>query len=121
MSYGLDDLVGKTLVSVVFDAANNERIGFICTDGTLVYESVGDCCSVSWIEHITVPTDITGAAVISVGNEEMDVVDDDGDTIRYYQESVATPKGEIIIEFRNRSNGYYRGRWRHGGWLERVK
>jgi hypothetical protein len=50
------------------------------------------------------------------GIAEQDMGETDGenswDCIRVYQTSFATPKGEIVVEYRNSSNGYY------GGWLQ---
>ena len=89
------------------------RLVFTFDDGRrLSYSAEGDCCSHSWIEHLTVPPDIAGTEVTGYAEQDMGEFEKDYDTIRVYQTSFATPKGEIIVEYRNASNGYY------GGWLQ---
>lgn len=86
---------------------------FTLTDGRrLKYEAMGDCCSHSWIEHITVPPDIAGVVFTGYSEQDMGESDADGECVRVYQTAFQSPKGEVIVEYRNSSNGYY------GGWLE---
>ena len=104
----------KPVESVAIDQ-DGEHLVFRLVDGrTLTYEAVGDCCSSSWVEHITVPPDLAGSVFDAVAETNMgEKVDDkDWETIRFYQTSFRCPKGEVIVEYRNSSNGYY------GGWLE---
>jgi len=97
-------------VSLIDDGA---KVQFQFQDGgALTYGVEGDCCSSSWIEHLTVPPDIDGAVVD--GFWESAPVDDekildDGDVVTVYQFAFRTDKGEIIVEYRNASNGYYGG------------
>lgn len=90
---------------------DKERITFHFTDGDIYFETEGDCCSRSWIEHITIPPDIAGAEITAT--TELPTTDhaDGWAHIQVYQTAFATNKGEIILEYRNASNGYY------GGWL----
>lgn len=87
------------------------------------YEAEGDCCSSSWVEHVTAPPDIDGATVTGVTEggyidgrdatpEEYDATRakrEYVDVLRVYQSSIQTDRGEIIVEYRNDSNGYYGG------------
>jgi hypothetical protein len=105
-------LAGQRLVSVRVSEDKEELI-FALEDGRkLKYFTVGDCCSSTWIEHLTLPADIAGAEITGWKEQDMGEFEEDYSTIRVYQTSFATPKGEIIVEYRNSSNGYY------GGWLE---
>lgn len=105
-------LADKTLASVEV-TEDKERLIFTLDDGrTISYTAEGDCCSHSWIEHLTVPPDIAGSSVDGFAEQEMGETEEDYETIRVYQTSFRTPKGEVVVEYRNSSNGYY------GGWLQ---
>ena len=79
---------------------------------TLTYTAEGDCCSQSWIEHITVPPDIDGAVVATYSETDIgERSDGRAGLLRLYQTAFQTDRGEVIVEYRNSSNGYY------GGWL----
>ena len=105
-------LAGKHL-SAVEISDDKTLLVFRLDDGrTLTYTAEGDCCSQSWIEHLTVPSDIAGAEVTGWAEQDMGEKEEDYETIKVYQTSFLTAKGEIIVEYRNSSNGYY------GGWLE---
>ena len=105
-------LKDKTLAAVAV-SEDKERLTFTLDDGrTITYHTEGDCCSTSWIEHLTVPPDIAGVQVTAFGEQDMGEFEESYDTIRVYQTAFATNRGEIIVEYRNSSNGYY------GGWIE---
>lgn len=106
----LKPLIGRKLVSVEV-SDDKEVVTFRFTDGFVSYAAEGHCCSQSWIEHITVPPDIAGAEITHWAENEMGEVDnaDDWETIRVYQQSFRTDKGDIVLEYRNSSNGYYGG------------
>lgn len=112
--YGMNPapLAGKRLAGVAI-SEDQERLIFTLDDRrTVTYTAEGDCCSRSWIEHLTVPPDIEGAEVTAWAEQDMGEKETaDWETIRVYQTSFATAKGEIVVEYRNASNGYY------GGWL----
>jgi hypothetical protein len=131
----LDRMKGKTIDSVVVTRESNENsryfndyVIFKFEDGTEQYFMVeGDCCSFSWIEHSTIPDDIKGA--LFLGFEELSdsqlgdcpQVDHEGkdvgeyNYVRAYQSMFHTTRGDVVVEYRNESNGYY------GGSLEAVK
>ena len=110
--FNTEPLAGKTLAGVkvsddktilTFDFENGESVS---------YSAEGDCCSNSWIEHITVPPDVAGSEITAWADQPMGSFNKDWETIQVYQTSFLTAKGEIIVEYRNSSNGYY------GGWLQ---
>ena len=106
-------LVGRIILGVELIKGDDEFLRFDTPEGPVYFQVHGDCCSQSWVEHLTVPDDISGATVI--GAEAKDLHDKtidshpEHDCLQFYEESVRTNKGDIIIEFRNSSNGYYGG------------
>jgi hypothetical protein len=120
MSANLDKVVGKTIESVSLNDTRDE-VRFVFGDGTIKrYGVEGDCCSESWIEHLTVPDDISGSTILSV--EESDGVEasdeqyaeskskrGEADCLQVYSTRFRTNRGDIVLEYRNDSNGYYGG------------
>lgn len=111
-----------------------DRIVFTLANGDVIAFGVeGDCCSHSWIEHLDVPPEVLGETLTEV--EDSDGVPWDGheckanapdaDGYAYgnqcdhhclavYNTRFRTAKGDIVLEYRNDSNGYY------GGYLVRL-
>ncbi|GAC1455464.1 MAG: hypothetical protein PVSMB1_04960 [Gemmatimonadaceae bacterium] len=122
-------LVGRKLIGVSVSKDKNVLVFQFADGGEVKYNADGDCCSSSWIEHIEVPNDIAGAEVISVSEAPViDATDDDTknprgvekyewedeprrehECLQVYQTVFGTTKGEIAVEYRNSSNGYYGG------------
>ena len=109
------DLDEKKLLGLIVDhvevSKDKDKLAIHLIGGiTAEFETYGDCCSYTWIEHITVPIDVLGAPIIAVKELEDDRSEDrDGELIQFYQTAFVTPRGEIIVEYRNSSNGYYGG------------
>lgn len=98
----------KTLLTITF--------GLVVEHSRVVLHAVGDCCSSSWIEHISYSPDVLGSHITSITHDELAPIEPNEDTlIQVYQTHLHTPKGAITLEYRNESNGYY------GGWLELVE
>lgn len=83
-----------------------------------VFGVEGDCCSHSWIEHVEFPgkkSELKDVCIVDVEEVNMDteeVKDDDDwvtEHIQTYEARFKTPKGVIVLEYRNSSNGYYGG------------
>ena len=112
MVYEYKDITGKTIESVTL-SGDKERIDFVFGDGTRkAYGVEGDCCSVSWIEHLEVPDDVKGATLTSVDDGdgvEAEDPDDKYDCLQVYNTTFHTNRGDIVLEYRNESNGYYGG------------
>lgn len=110
----VETVKGLVVESVVV-SEDKRTIDVTFTDGTLLRgTSYGDCCSHTWIEHMTVPVDVAGATltevVDSAGLDPHEPVEEDTyELIQVYHTSIKTSRGEIIIEYRNSSNGYYGG------------
>lgn len=92
-------------------ASDKKAIRFLILEGTpIVAKADGECCSESWIEHVTLPAMGFPATVISVNDIKLPgTVEDDDGCMQVYGLKVTTDKGEIIIDYRNSSNGYYGG------------
>lgn len=103
-------LEGKTITDVKI-AEDQQAIMFITPDGPVIARADGDCCSYSWVEHIEMPALGLPAKVTSVEDLDMprEPEDDDGEFIQFYGCKITTDKGEIVIDYRNSSNGYYGG------------
>jgi len=111
-----DGMGGKPLASVKLNEDSSE-ITFAFQDGSSARFGVeGDCCSRSWIEHLTVPDDIAGAELVSVEDARIDRIEkSEFEYLQVYKTHFKTAKGDIILEYRNSSNGYY------GGYLVRLR
>lgn len=103
--------VGKTINQLMI-ADDKEALLFKCADGDHIVKVDADCCSYSWIEHIELPALGFPALVINVEDLELPGSNDDHpehDCLQVYGCKITTDKGEIIIDYRNASNGYYGG------------
>lgn len=112
MNDGLQKLVNQ-VISAIYQ--NDEKIVFRYGHGDfLEMHAIGDCCSKSWIEAVDIIPGAVGSEIISIFNESLESVNDhpDYDCLAFYKTIIRTRKGDIIIDYRNSSNGYY------GGWLE---
>jgi hypothetical protein len=119
-------LIGKRVAQVsLMEAGTVFKLSF--DDGTRKsYAVAGDCCSVSWIEDLSYPDDVIGAELLSVEEFEVEGNENRPDTCRncgqdhnggrdphdcvvVYKTVFRTSKGDITLEYRNDSNGYYGG------------
>jgi len=114
----LNKLVGKTISEISLSVCK-EYIQFKINEGLITWFTDQDCCSESWIEHVTLPFGFENSdksfEVISI--EEIDL----GEVVPTRQEVDQLyglkilgnikkwGNSEIYIEFRNSSNGYYGG------------
>jgi hypothetical protein len=107
-------------------SADKEKFILEFADGSKKeYGVEGDCCSSSWIEHLTLPPmGVKDAQIIAVEDsaggaepwdghecsEEVDYRRACGhDHLQVYQTVFRTTNGDIRLEYRNDSNGYYGG------------
>lgn len=104
-------MLGRPIRAVVL-APDKCSIRFEFQDGAAqVFGVEGDCCSRSWIEHLTVPDDVDGAELVTVTESMMETDDHEHECLKVYSTTFRTNRGDIVVEYRNSSNGYY------GGWL----
>lgn len=109
-------MMGKPLASVEV-SVDKELLTFTFQDGsTAAFRAEGDCCSSTWIEHLTVPDDMAGSVLEAViEGEPTEEQHPEHECLQTYKTTFRTPKGDIVVEYRNASNGYY------GGYLVRVR
>lgn len=103
-------LIGKTVTSVKI-ASDKEALLFITTEGEFVVRVDADCCSHTWIEHVELPTEIPFVITGSVELElnKPDEQTEEHDCLAFYGHKLTTDKGDMVIDYRNSSNGYYGG------------
>jgi hypothetical protein len=103
-------LIGKILNGIKI-ADDKQALLFITNEGDFVVKCDADCCSTTWIESVELPTLGFPALITDVNDLPMpDLGDMAGrDVVSYYGCQIKTDKGEIVIDYRNDSNGYYGG------------
>lgn len=103
-------LVGKTIIDMKI-ASDKQAVLFETTDGKIIAKAYGECCSLTWIEHIELPA--RGFPVVVISADDIEMPDlgspNNHECIAYYGFKIITDKGHIIIDYRNESNGYYGG------------
>jgi hypothetical protein len=105
-------LEGKSITAI--EIANDKKaVRFLIEgDNPVVAKADGDCCSNSWIEHVELPAMGFPVKVISVKDIDLPGSCDDSEEyecLTVYGCKIVTDKGDIIIDYRNSSNGYYGG------------
>lgn len=103
-------LIGKTIVSMKI-AADKEAILFVTDAGDdLIVKVDADCCSHTWVEAIELPALGFPFVIGSVEDLELNAdLDTQGGELQFYGAKIVTDKGDMIIDYRNESNGYYGG------------
>jgi len=104
-------LIGKTVTDMKI-AEDKKAILFITTEGELIVRADGDCCSSTWVENINTPPMGFPAKILTIENLDMpnkETKTEDCEVIAYYGCRITTDKGDIDIDYRNSSNGYYGG------------
>jgi hypothetical protein len=111
----MNELIGLKINNVFINQEKN--VVRLDTDfGEVFLVAVGDCCSKTWFEHISGIKNIKGGQVIEEFNTNYfdepykQVDNDEYDIDKYYSTVIKTTKGNLELEFRNNSNGYYGGR-----------
>lgn len=110
------ELAGKVLIAISLDAAR-EKLILHTNAGDYLFETYGDCCSHSWVEHF----DQVKESSVILGFKEIEVppsycqeakptaTEFYEEEVSYYFYEILTDKGSLMIEMRNSSNGYYGG------------
>lgn len=94
-------------------AADKEAILFVTDAGDeLIAKVDADCCSHTWVESIEMPAlglpfTISAVEDLDMGKEPLS--DDNFECLQFYGAKIVTDKGDLIIDYRNESNGYYGG------------
>ena len=105
-------LEGKTITGINL-AADKEAIQFLVEGhDPIIARCDADCCSHTWVEHIELPALGFPAKVLKLEDVDLPGSKDNHpeyDCLQVYGTKIITDKGEIIIDYRNSSNGYYGG------------
>jgi hypothetical protein len=106
----LQELVGLTITHVKVNE-DKTAISFVYFNGEKSYRAEGDCCSYSWIEHLSGIEQLIGATVTRIEDIALPEVEgvDGWDVVQSYGLKIHTNKGYALLEYRNSSNGYYGG------------
>src|SRR5262245_32291884 len=106
-------LVGKMLTGLMI-AKDRQALLFQTTDGDVLVRVDADCCSYTWVEHIELPA--LGFPALVTAVKELDMPEGKAsmfhtnpDVLAFYGCNISTDRGELVIDYRNDSNGYYGG------------
>lgn len=103
-------LIDKVISSIEL-TKDRKAIKFNTYEEEIIAKADGDCCSDTWIETVELPALGFPAKVRAV--EELSLSGNNEKNnymlIQHYGLKIITDKGEIIIDYRNESNGYYGG------------
>jgi len=106
----MGNFMNGKLITGIKIADDKKAILFVCDDGNHIAKADGDCCSSTWIESIEAPALGFPCKVLDVSDVDLgDDGEDDGEFIAHYGCKITTDKGDIVIDYRNESNGYYGG------------
>lgn len=106
MTHTLQD---KTLLNIEV-SADKGSITFITTEESVTATCYAEHCSETWIEHVELPALGFPAKVLDVIELNFPSKwESEYDYIQYYGLKIVTDRGEIIIDYRNNSNGCYGG------------
>lgn len=105
------NLVGKKIIQVNME--DKQYLTFQTKDSSdFTFQAYGDCCSYSWIEHVSGLDALLGQEVLEFEEISMGEVQHDNkhyDCLQSYSYKLKTAKGVFEVELRNDSNGYYGG------------
>lgn len=99
-------LVNKTITGISI-AENKEAIMFLTIEENIIAYAHGECCSTTWIESIELPA--LGFPALVLSTQDLDMSDIGEPELAHYGLKIITDKGEIVIDYRNESNGFYGG------------
>lgn len=105
-------LIGNKIVDVKI-AEDKLAMLFVCDNGEeLVVRVDADCCSYTWIESVELPALGFPFTVIACDDLDMNkepLENEEYECLQFYGAKITTDKGDMVIDYRNDSNGYYGG------------
>ena len=109
-----EHLLDDKIIKKIKISKDKEHILFVFDDEkTLQAYAYAECCSSTWIEHIEhateYPAKVLKVEVLEMPESHFYNDNELNDYIQYYGLCIKTDKGDIVIEYRNSSNGYYGG------------
>lgn len=113
----LDRLVGKKIIKLLFNSEKNSFAFLLDTLRLEVFYCKGECCSNSWIEHVSGLNTLFQGKVNKIKYIDIDTErkgDEYGEKeTLIYRFDIYTEGGICSMEMRNHSNGYYCGQLTH--------
>ena len=105
-------LVGCVVSNIHINRARTALV-FSTHRGEIEAYTEAECCSETWIEHVETPALGFPCKVLEVANLKLRAELVEGEyehsLTQYYGLKITTDKGDIVIDYRNLSNGYYGG------------
>lgn len=105
-------LLNKKIVKMQI-ASDKEALLFVTDDGQqLIVRVDADCCSYTWIESVELPALGFPFTVIACDDLDMNkepLENEEYECLQFYGAKITTDKGDLVIDYRNSSNGYYGG------------
>lgn len=105
-------LLNKKIVKMQI-ASDKEALLFVTDNGDeLVVRVDADCCSYTWIESVELPALGFPFTVIACDDLDMNkepLENEEYECLQFYGAKITTDKGDLVIDYRNSSNGYYGG------------
>lgn len=101
-------LIGKTLTKVEL-AVDKLAIRFTVDGEHVVARCDADCCSFTWIESVELPAGGLPAKVLEATDLDLPSQDTGDGLLQFYGLKLTTDKGDLVLDYRNESNGYYGG------------
>lgn len=116
-------LIGKTIVGMKISEEKDALLFEVEGGGQLMAIVDGDCCSHSWVEAVELPAlgfPFTITAVEDLELNKDPVSDENFEYLQFYGAKISTDKGDMVIDYRNESNGYYGGdiHWPGGNYYQ---
>lgn len=113
----LDRLIGKKVIKLLFNEEKNSLAFLLDTLRLERFNCHGECCSDSWIEHVSELDNLLRGKVTKIDYIDIDT-DQDGEEwgekeTLIYRFDIHTEAGICTMEMRNHSNGYYSGQLTH--------
>lgn len=105
---GAEVLAGKMLTRVEL-AKDKKAICFTVDGERVVAKCDGECCSSTWIESVEMPAGGLPAKIIAAKDLDLPAQSDEDELIQFYGLKLTTDKGDLVLDYRNESNGYYGG------------
>lgn len=105
---GAKALIGKTLTKVEV-AADKLAIRFTVDGEEVIAKCDADCCSSTWIESVEMPAGGLPAKILEAGDLELPSRENEDGLLQFYGLKLTTDKGDLVLDYRNESNGYYGG------------
>ena len=105
MDKGASVLIGKTLSKVEL-AADKKAIRFTVDGEEIIAKCDGDCCSDTWIESVEMPAGGLPAKILETADLDLP---SESNELALYGLKITTDKGDLVLDYRNESNGYYGG------------